>query len=300
MKTGIIKKFVSLSAFLLILSCGAYAQSGNLIVDILDALLDDDSADHKYINAGDQAHFMVPKNILGSAHGDWYQWSTEYDKVRIVSTSRDGITVRGVKSTSATIVKYRYKVKVIRDGKEHEEEMSYPFTLTIRRVEPTSLTINQETTVGWGTRCSLATVLYPEYSEAGLTYTSSNPDIVSVDSYGTLTGNALGEADVFIKSDNALEASTHVVVGIPAVSEIRITGFDSRIKVYPGDTMRLGFQYAPEHADPSVSWISTDSHVATVDQSGLVTFLEAGTVKIICQDIDGAEGSVRIKCRKSK
>ena len=299
---SLFKKLLPAAAALLLLAPCAKAQdSGSVLVDILDILLDGDTADHKYVDAGGTATFTVPKDVLSSAVGDFYLWTlSDYEKVDIVTSSRNSVTVRGLKSASSTTINYKYHVKVVKDGKEEEQTMTRPFTLTIRKVNPTSVTIDQQTNVGWGTTASLNARLNPKYSEAAMIYDSSNPDVVSVSASGKITGNAIGEADVFIRTDNGLETWTHVVVTVPKVSGITITGYDSRMKIYEGEELQLGFQFSPAHAEPEVSWMSTDSGVATVDESGHVTFTGVGTVRIICKDKDGAEGSVKIRTRKKK
>ena len=300
--SSIIKKSVLALAVISLLAPSSYAQNnktGSILGDIIDILLDSDTDQHRYLDAGAQVHVKIPKEILDSACDDWYYWSVaDYGKAKVVYSSKGDATIKGLKSTSSTIINYQYNVKVFKDGKDKKEERSYPITLTIRRVTPTGMTINQVSEVGWGTTASLLPTFYPECAEAGLSFESSDPNIVSVFSDGRAVGNTLGEADVHIKSDNGLEASTHVVVVVPKVSVINITGYDSRMKVHPGDNLQLGFQYGPEHAVPSVSWMSTDSGIATVDQLGQVSIVGVGTAKIICKDKDGVEGTIKIKSRK--
>ena len=291
------KKIFLLASVLLFAAPCIQAQS--ILEEIVDILLEGDTEQHKYIDAGGKTYFSVPKHILEKSCGDWYEWSpAEYSKVSIVSSSKGGATVKGLKSASSTVVKYKYKVKVMKDGKEQEEIMTESFILTIRKVEPTSIKVADAVSVGWGETRFLYPSLLPEYSEASLTYETSDQGVVKVSSGGQLTGVSLGQAEVRVCADNGLRASTIVSVVVPDVSYINVTGFDNRMKVYPGETVQLGFNFGPEHAEPEVSWISTDSAIATVTEDGLVTFNATGVVRIICKDRSGAEGAVRIKVRK--
>ena len=292
-------------ALLLILSATAsFCHAQSTATKIADAIVDaifgpTDSPTHKYTDAGGQVAFTVPKDVLSQASDSWYMWDPEESrKVKIVSSSRTAATVRGVKSTSSTVINYKYRTKIVgKDGKEKEEVVSYPFTMTIYRVTPTGLTINQESSVGWGVNSTLNPRFTPEYAEAGLSYDSTDPSVVSVNSDGVMTGRTLGEADIIIRSENGLETSTHVKVVIPSISDISITGFNKKMKFYVGDVLHYGYCYSPLHAEPSVTWYSTDSSIATVDQEGTVSFIAPGTVTIVCKDRTGCYDQFKVKVR---
>ena len=52
-------------------------------------------------------------------------------------------------------------------------------------------------------------------------------------------------------------------------------------------TMQLSATVLPENAtNRSVSWVSSDETIATVDESGLVTALGKGTAAIYCKTVD--------------
>lgn len=284
---------------------GAQSAGERIAEKIVDAIFGDngpkDTPTHKHIDAGAQAAFSVPKEIQAKAYGDWYSWEpAERGKVDIISKSRTGVTVRGLRSTSSTIINYKYKVIIEKDGVKKEEVESFPFTLTIFRIVPTGMTIDQETHVGWGVERRLAPRFSPDYAEAGLTFDSDNPSVVTVNSNGVMMGQQLGEANIYITSDNGLKTSTHVICVVPAVSTISVVGFDKKANLYPGDSVQLDYRYGPVHAEPCVRWVSSDTEVATVDENGLVTFISNGVVHISCVDADGAKGEVKIRVKKRR
>ena len=278
----------------------AQSTTERVIGTIVDALFGGgDTPTHKYIDAGSQAAFTVPKDVLEQASSTWYDWSpVDSKKVKVVSSSRTSATVKGLRSTSSTIINYRYKTKIVgKDGRETEEIMSYPYTLTIYRVEPTGLTIDQESAVGWGVSKTLSPVFTPKYAEAALSFDSTDPSVVTVSSDGKMSGKQLGEADIVIRSENGLETSTHVTVVIPQVSDISLVGFNKKTKFYVGDVYQYGYSHSPAHAEPQVTWYSTDTDVATVEQDGTVTFIGTGKVTVYCKDRTGNYDRFTVKVR---
>lgn len=298
------KKMIILFAFLAMtaMTCNAQSTGQKILNAIVDGLTSDgkkDTPTHKYIEAGGQVGLVAPKNAVADATS--YSWSAaESSKVRIVQSSKNSCTVQGLRSTSGTVVNYKYNYKIIKDGREKIESATIPFTITISRIDPEAITIDQETTVGWGITSQLHPRFTPQFAEAGLSYDSDNTDVVRVNTNGVMTGISLGEANVRIRTSNGLETETHVTCVIPAVSKIEITGHDKHDKLYPGDELQLGFKYGPEHAEPSVTWSSNNTEIATVDENGLVKIVGHGTVHIYCTDRSGAKDDIKLKPKKAK
>lgn len=285
------------------MACNAQSTGKKILNAIVDGLTSDgnkkDSPTHKYIEAGGQVGLVAPRNAVEEATS--YSWSpAESDKVRVVSSSKNSCTIQGLRSTSGTIVNYKYYYKIYKDGKEKTESTTIPFTITISRIDPEAITIDQETTVGWGVTAQLRPRFTPQFAEAGLSFDSDNTDVVKVNTNGVMTGIALGDANVRIRTSNGLETETHVTCVIPPVSKIEVVGHDKKEKLQQGDEIQLDYRYGPEHAEPNVTWSSNDEEIATVDQTGHVKFVGHGTVHIICTDRSGAKGDVKLKPKKAK
>jgi len=297
------KKIYLLAFVLTLLSPASHAQSlGDVLNAVADAISGEkkDEWRNKVIDAGGQVGLSVPKDVL---HKDITYWSwsvSDLSKLRIVSNDKSSCVIKGISSTSSSVVTYKYYYKVMKDGKEDKESRTITYNIKVNQIVPTSLSVLQETTVGWGTYAQLRPILKPDYSEAALEYTSENTDIVRVGTNGKIYGVAMGDTYVTIRSDNGLETETHVTVGMPSISEIKITGYDKNVKLYDGDQLQLGYTYAPEHAEPQVRWQSSDSHIATVDENGLVTFVSNGTVHIYCIDRTGVKADIKLKPKKNK
>ena len=133
------------------------------------------------------------------------------------------------------------------------------------------------------------------YNSAGITWESLNPAILSIDSTGEVTALADGVAQIRATTD---ELSTTVTVlvnsdqtAIPQEVVVVVVENDLLYSSDIGATEQLGFsafdQSLTEITSPqSVSWLSEDSSIATVDSSGVVTFVGDGATNIVLM-VDG-------------
>lgn len=122
-------------------------------------------------------------------------------------------------------------------------------------------------------------------------FTSSNPDVATVDQTGKITALSVGEAQIVARAGFDFkvydaEASVTVQV-IPEV--IKATSIEIRNTtplgedgvIYETDELQLEATILPEnHTYSNISWHSADEKIATVDQNGLVKCVGAGTAKI--------------------
>lgn len=124
------------------------------------------------------------------------------------------------------------------------------------------------------------------------TYTleSSNPAIAEVDATGKVTANAIGDATITAKTVDDHEFKTYIYVRDPYVKTIRLSS-DS-IYVRKGEEQKLSAEVNVfGDADDTVSWLSQNPAIATVDANGKVSGIEVGTTKIIA-----SAGDVRAEC----
>jgi uncharacterized protein YjdB len=116
------------------------------------------------------------------------------------------------------------------------------------------------------------------------TWTSSDPAIVSIDSNGLATGNAFGR--VTIKgSCECYNSKAILTVGSEDVNLTSISIDPSGKTIIAGKTQQ--FTATAEYSNnttadisSSVTWISSDTSVATVDSTGLATAISSGSTII--------------------
>nr|WP_274600933.1 Ig-like domain-containing protein [Clostridium yunnanense] len=124
-------------------------------------------------------------------------------------------------------------------------------------------------------------------TDKSLTWTSSNPNIATVDSNGTVHAVAYGSVTITATSvqDPTKVARCTVIVPVP-VTGVTVTSSSTVVKM--GSTLTLGTTIAPTTATiKTVTWSSSNEAIAKVSTTGLVTPVAPGTVTITAKTTDG-------------
>ncbi|WP_186579286.1 type I pullulanase [Aquibacillus kalidii] len=118
-----------------------------------------------------------------------------------------------------------------------------------------------------------------------LTWTSSNPEVAVV-SNGRVTGVSKGDATITVKS-SSIETDIKVTVDQLVPNTIFISGNESVFETYSTQlTMLVKDQYNQVLLGSKVTWFSSDSSIATVNNSGQVTGVKPGSVTITAKSGD--------------
>lgn len=116
---------------------------------------------------------------------------------------------------------------------------------------------------------------------SNIVYGSANSAIVSVDTDGTARGNSAGRTTLYVYAVDE-NHEWYPLLPSPARSvQVKVDlqiDTDSTI-VAVGDTLQLSANVIPEYAT-GINWTSTDTSVATIDSTGLVTAVKKGTTQI--------------------
>ncbi len=153
-----------------------------------------------------------------------------------------------------------------------------------------SLTLDKtaaEVTVG-ETLLLNATVLPDNTSNPAVTWSSSNDAVATVDANGLVTAVASGTATITATTADGsnLTASCSVTVKQLAVS---LTLDKTAAEVTVGETLQLTATVVPDNtSNPAVTWSSSNDAVATVDETGKITAIAAGTATITATTTDGS------------
>lgn len=124
-------------------------------------------------------------------------------------------------------------------------------------------------------------------------WVSSAPDIAPISSGDTVTGRTLGLADVRLAVDGK-SATTHVHVRPAAVSSITVSPAAPALGI--GEQVQLSALVADASGAPlnrSVTWSTSNSSVATISATGMLTGVAAGTATITAT-ADKKRGSVTV------
>lgn len=156
--------------------------------------------------------------------------------------------------------------------------------------EPVSVTVSPSSlSLTEGESAPLAAKVLPEdASYDGIIWTSSNKNVATV-SNGLVKAVAPGTATITATAENVSGTAT-VTVKAKVYPVTGVTLDKTSLTLTEGETETLKATVAPDNAtDKSITWSSSNASVATVDASGKVTAVSAGTATITVKTTDGGK-----------
>ncbi len=182
----------------------------------------------------------------------------------------------------------------------------YPY---LKRAESV-ITLNKvKETLTEGDRLQLTAIVRPEnVSNKELEWSSSDPDVATVDAAGLVIAKKSGTAIITVtaRDGSGANASCKVTVEKKEEEEIKVNEITlNKIKetLMEGDVFQLTATVSPENAsNKELTWSSKDATVATVNEHGLVTALKEGKTIITAMAKDGnkVNASCEITVEKKK
>ena len=161
-------------------------------------------------------------------------------------------------------------------------------------------------------------------TQKDVVWESDNTKVVTVSNYGELTaiGNGTTKVRCYVKENRSIYAECVVTVDLsskepetkpepakpvepkpeptkpvdPKPTEpevVKVSGItlnpDINLKIEEGNSSKITATVVPSNAtNSSVKWVSSSPDVATVDDSGNVTAIKAGSTTITCTAVDGS------------
>lgn len=120
-------------------------------------------------------------------------------------------------------------------------------------------------------------------NEKDVTWSSSDDSIATVDQTGLVTGISTGKVKIRATLNidaNAWAEYEIVVEDVEAPTDITINGISSDNVGWVGETANLEVVVTPTTASSLVTWSSSNSSIASIDENGKLEFLAAGNVVI--------------------
>ena len=141
---------------------------------------------------------------------------------------------------------------------------------------------DSQVTLNLGSSKNLQCTFLPgNTTNTDIVWTSSNPDIVSVDENGRIVAKALGNATITATTNNGKTANCYV--NVPVVEPLRFDislEFETLISLEVGRSYKIDCSYYPSNVTYSVVWETSDSSVVSIDQTGRITVHSSGSVVI--------------------
>lgn len=125
-------------------------------------------------------------------------------------------------------------------------------------------------------------------TNAVLNWTSSKPSVATVDNNGFIISKSVGTTTIKATTTDGsnLSATCQVNVTKQYVNSILLN--EDSLIMHIGETFQLIADVQPENAsNPNLNWISNNSSVASVDNTGLITANSGGTTLILASATDG-------------
>lgn len=202
------------------------------------------------------------------------KWTSNNPKVATVDSNGN---VKGLSSGTATITcttvngkKATCKVKV--------------------RIPSTGVTLNATSLNMYTTqkKTLTATVSPSSASDKSVTWKSSNTKVATVSESGVVKAVAKGTATITCKTNDTGKTASCTVKVTKKINVNSVSLNKSSKTLSKGKKYQLKATIEPSNASlKTVSWKSTDTSVATVSNTGLVTAKKNGSAKIICTTADG-------------
>lgn len=155
-------------------------------------------------------------------------------------------------------------------------------------IDVQSISMKSATTIGIGASETLTVTYNPADANTNkaLSWSSNNTSVATVDANGKVTGVAAGTATITATTANGKTATCSVTVQAVAVTGVSLNKTSASLQI--GESETLTATVTPADAtNKNISWTSSNTTVATVDNNGKVTAKAAGNTTITVTTVDG-------------
>ncbi len=228
-----------------------------------------------------ESKLLMAKILPTNATDTEVVWSSSDDAIAKVENGK----VTAVKAGNAIIY-----AKV----KDRSNVVGKADITVIQDAKSIRLNVTEKALVKGETFTLEVTLVPDDVTDKSITWTSDKTEVATVEN-GVVTAIGAGTAIITAKTTNGLEAKATITVNIPATG---ITLNASEKELIIGETFTLVANIIPADAtDKSVTWISSNSGVASV-ANGVVTALKEGTTIVTAKTANGKEAKVTITVKK--
>ena len=138
-----------------------------------------------------------------------------------------------------------------------------------------------------------ASVLPSNATNKTITWTSSNSNIAKVDGNGKITAVSPGKATITATSNNGKKASLTVTVNAPLIAVTGVSVSKSSVQLEVGSSTTVTASVSPTNAtNKTITWTSSNSAIAKVDQNGKITAVSSGKATITATSNNGKKASI--------
>lgn len=163
----------------------------------------------------------------------------------------------------------------------------YEITYNITVVDVTAISMVSTLSMLVGAEQQLSPTIIQAGATTTLTWLSSNTSVATVSNNGTITAIKQGSTTITCAAHNGVSATCEVTVNPVLVSGITLNKTETELVA--GEKLQLTATIVPDNAtDKGVTWSSSNSAVAVVNESGQVTAVGSGICNITATAKDGS------------
>ena len=159
---------------------------------------------------------------------------------------------------------------------------TYYISVKYTEVPITGLGLSGLGLVNEGSTTQLTATIYPDNAtgDRNIKWSSNDESIAKVDSNGVVTGIKEGETSIKAETINGLSMTWEIKVK-PGIRVTDLILNKTSLELTKGNTEKLSATINPYNAtNKTVTWLSSDSSIATVDNNGNVIAISKGTAVI--------------------
>ena len=225
------------------------------------------------VTSGEKWTIQTPDWLrVSQISGRGYSWSVSLTSEENYGYNRTGVITLQSPSSSA-------KVNVSQQGR-----LGAYVPVSSVSLSPQDLVITEGET-----RQMTATVYPSNASVKSVRWWTSSASVATVSSSGVVTAVSEGSATITVTTeDGSYTAACRVTVKRRVINVTGVSLNKTSVTLTKGETSQLTATVSPSNAtNPSVSWKSSSTTVATVSSSGLVKAVDGGTATITVTTEDG-------------
>lgn len=253
------------------------------------------------MKVGETKTLYLPSSVTSKAPRAASWMSTRPNEIQVMSYTTYSVTIKAVKPVPASttcLVNCRYYYIVYSGSFKYQMTGIYDYKIETEAVEPNSVSLPNNVSLNVGESKYLTATVNPSDAVTELTWTSSNYPTINVSQDGRILAQKEGTSVITVSTSNGKTASCTVTATRPnvAVTSINVTPSSHTIDV--GEKYKLTATISPSNAtDKSVIWSSDNSSVVSVDNSGNICGMAAGTAIITAKSSNGKTSTCTITCK---
>lgn len=172
---------------------------------------------------------------------------------------------------------------------------TYVTELPAVQIEKIEVSIDNTTTLQKGERKQLTVTITPQEASSHIVlYTSSNPQVATVDDKGNIRAISSGTTTITVKAEeNDVQGQITITV------HTLVTGISldqSEIYMAVGDTFQINAIIEPDDADDkTIVYSSSDTNVATIGENGIITAKQKGITTVT--GISNENANIKAECK---